>query len=53
MPPHKELGKSTVEFILENRGIGLQGMGKLAVENALKDGTKIHNHVSKFLKPTF
>ncbi|KAJ6775429.1 PECTINESTERASE INHIBITOR-LIKE [Salix purpurea] len=44
VPPHKELCKSTVEFILENKGLGLQGMGKLAVENALKDGTKIHNH---------
>ncbi|KAL3591155.1 hypothetical protein D5086_009795 [Populus alba] len=48
----KELCKCTVEFFLENKGLGLQGMAKLAVENALKYGTKIHNHISKLLKTT-
>lgn len=49
----KELCKCTVDFFLENKGLGLQGMAKLAVENALKYGTKIHNHIiSKLLKTT-
>jgi hypothetical protein len=49
----KELCKCTVDFFLENKGLGLQGMAKLAVENALKYGTKIHNHIiSKLLKST-
>jgi pectinesterase inhibitor-like protein len=48
----KELCKCTVDFFLENKGLGLRGMAKLAVENALKYGTKIHNHISKLLKTT-
>ncbi|KAJ6397468.1 hypothetical protein OIU77_018475 [Salix suchowensis] len=55
VPPHKEPCKSTVEFILENKGLGLQGMGKLAVENALKDDRNIQKNLksySEFYKST-
>ncbi|KAF9681540.1 hypothetical protein SADUNF_Sadunf05G0012200 [Salix dunnii] len=46
----KELCKSSVEFFLENKGLSLQGLAKLAVEKTLQDCTKIHNHISVLLK---
>ncbi|KAL9356038.1 hypothetical protein Peur_049291 [Populus x canadensis] len=48
----KELCKSTVVFFLENKGLGLHGLAKLAVQKALQDGTRIHNHISVLLKTT-
>ncbi|KAG6775021.1 hypothetical protein POTOM_018445 [Populus tomentosa] len=48
----KELCISTVGFFQENKGLGLHGLAKLAVEKALQDGTRIHNHISVLLKTT-
>ncbi|CAK7340616.1 unnamed protein product [Dovyalis caffra] len=51
-PSGKDMCISTVEFILENKGLGLPGMTKLAVEKALEDGNKIYNHINVLLRTT-
>lgn len=48
----KELCKSSVEFFLENKGLSLQDLAKLAVEKTLQDCTKIHSQIIVLIKTT-
>ncbi|KAJ6305950.1 hypothetical protein OIU78_021309 [Salix suchowensis] len=48
----KELCKSAVVFFLENKGLSLQDLAKLAVEKTLQDCTKIHSQITVLIKTT-